>query len=69
MIEEMTCQNNHRMIIDWESGLISDRPCTNLATKYTVDTFGIFYLCDECYADDCKRRIDSDKLTLEDEIE
>jgi len=57
------------MIIDWESGLISDRPCTNLATKYTVDTFGIFYLCDECYADDCKRRIDSDKLTLEDEIE
>lgn len=69
MIEEMTCQNQHRMIIDWESGLISDRPCTNLATKYTVDTFGIFYLCDECYADDCKRRIDSDKLTLEDEIE
>jgi beta-phosphoglucomutase-like phosphatase (HAD superfamily) len=52
------------MIIDWEGGLIDDRPCINKATKYTVDSFGIFYLCDECYKEDCKRRMDSDSMTL-----
>jgi hypothetical protein len=64
MIEEKVCENQHKMIIDWESGLVSDRPCINKATKFTVDNFGILYLCDECYKDDCKRRIDSDSLTL-----
>ena len=51
MIEKMMCENKHKMIVDWESGYIADRPCTNEATKYTVDNFGMFYLCDECYAD------------------
>lgn len=64
MVEKKKCENQHRMIIDWESGLISDRPCINVATKYTVDNFGIFYLCEECYKEDCKRRINSDSLTL-----
>ena len=64
MIEKQKCENNHKMIIDWESGYICDRPCVNDATKYIVDSFGIFYLCEECYKDDCKRRIDSDSLTL-----
>lgn len=64
MIENMICQNQHKMIIDWEGGLIDDRPCINKATKYTVDSFGIFYLCDECYKEDCKRRMDSDSMTL-----
>ena len=64
MIEKKKCENQHKMIIDWESGYICDRPCVNAATKYIVDSFGIFYLCEECYKDDCKRRIDSDSLTL-----
>ena len=64
MIEEKKCENNHKIIIDWESGLVTDRPCFNKPTKFTVDNFGIFYLCDECYKDDCKRRIASDSLTL-----
>jgi len=64
MIEKIKCQNNHKMIIDWEGGLITDRPCINEATKYTVDSFGIFYLCEECYKEDCKRRIKSDAMTL-----
>ncbi len=68
MIEKMMCENKHKMIVDWESGYIADRPCTNEATKYTVDNFGMFYLCDECYADDCKRRIKSEKMTLEDNL-
>lgn len=66
MIEKQKCQNNHKMIIDWEGGYICDRPCVNDSTKYTVDNYGMFYLCDECYADDCKRRIDSQTLTLKD---
>jgi hypothetical protein len=61
----MKCQNNHKLVIDWENGAITDRKCINIATKYTLDNFGIFYLCEECYQDDCKRRIDSEKLTLE----
>ena len=64
MIEKKKCENYHKMIIDWEGGYICDRPCTNLATKYTHDNFGIFYLCEECYNDDCSRRIDSDSSTL-----
>ena len=64
MIEKKKCENQHKMIIDWESGYICDRPCINDAAKYIVDSFGIFYLCEECYKDDCKRRIDSDSLTL-----
>ena len=64
MIEKKKCENQHKMIIDWESGYICDRPCINDATKYIVDSFGIFYLCEECYKDDCKRIIDSDSLTL-----
>lgn len=64
MIEKQQCENKHRMIIDWESGLIADRPCTDIATKYTVDNFGIFYLCDECYKDDCKRRIESERMSI-----
>lgn len=66
MIERKKCENQHKMIIDWEGGYICDRPCFNYATKYTVDSFGIFYLCDECYEDDCKRRIKSDHITLKD---
>ena len=65
MIEKKQCENKHRMIIDWESGLISERPCTDIATKYTVDNFGIFYLCDECYKDDCKRRIESERMSID----
>jgi hypothetical protein len=64
MIEEKKCENNHKIIIDWENGVISDRPCINKATNFTVDNFGIFYLCEECYKDDCKRRIDSERLSV-----
>ena len=63
----MKCQNNHKMVIDWEDGLITDQKCINDATKYTVDSFGIFYLCEECYINDCKRRIDSQKLTIKEQ--
>ena len=64
MIEGKKCENQHKMIIDWEEGLVADTLCTNKANKFTVDNFGILYLCEECYQDDCKRRIDSDSLTL-----
>ena len=67
MIRKQKCENKHKMIIDWEGGYICDRPCINDATKYTVDNFGIFYLCDECYQDDCKRRLDSEWLSISDE--
>ena len=67
MIEKQKCENRHKMIIDWEGGFIADRPCINDATKYTVDNFGIFYLCDECYGDDCKRRMDSEWLSISDQ--
>ena len=66
MVEKKTCENQHKMIIDWESGFITDRVCLNTATKYTVDSFGIFYLCEECYAEDCKRRMETENLTLKD---
>ena len=55
------------MIIGWEGGMISDMPCIYGATKCTVDNFGIFYLCEECYKDDCKRRMDSEWLSISDE--
>ncbi len=64
MEEKKKCENQHKMIVDWEGGLISERPCIEMATRYTVDNFGIFYLCEECYQDDCKRILDSNTLTL-----
>tara|TARA_B100001094_G_scaffold286909_1_gene302061 strand:+ start:1816 stop:2025 length:210 start_codon:yes stop_codon:yes gene_type:complete len=64
MVEKKICENQHKMIIDWESGFIADRACTNIATKYTIDNFGIFYLCEECYKEDCKRRTDSEWLSI-----
>ena len=64
MIEKMKCENNHKVTIDWANGYIEEKPCENTATKFTVDSFGIFYMCDECYADDCKRRINSETMTL-----
>lgn len=64
MIEKKKCENNHKIIIDWEDGTVSDTRCDNVATKYTIDNFGIFYLCDECYTDDCRRRIKSETMTL-----
>jgi len=67
MTEKMMCQNNHKIFVDWETGTVYEKPCVSLATKFTVDNFGIFYLCDECYSDDCKRRMDSHKLTIKDE--
>ena len=67
MKEKRMCQNNHKMFLDWENGIVYEKPCVSLATKFTVDSFGIFYLCDECYLDDCKRRMDSEKLTIQDE--
>ena len=65
MTENKLCENNHKLFIDWETGTVYEKVCVSIATKYTVDSFGIFYMCDECYADDCKRRIDSDRLTLD----
>ena len=67
MIEKKKCENNHKMVVNWEQGTISDKPCKNIATKFTVDNYGIFYLCDECYADDCKRRIDSEWMSISNE--
>ena len=64
MTEKMLCQNKHKIYIDWETGSLSERPCSNIANKYTVDKYGIFYLCEECYEGDTKRRLDSDKLTI-----
>ena len=60
----MICQNKHRVYISWEEGIVYEKPCVEIATKFTVDNFGIFYLCEECYKDDCKRRIESDNMTL-----
>jgi hypothetical protein len=67
MIIKQKCENKHKMIVDWEAGNVADRPCINDATKYTVDNFGMFYLCDECYEDDCKRRMDSEWMSISDE--
>lgn len=67
MVEKKICENQHKMIIDWESGFIADRACANIATKYTIDNFGIFYLCEECYKEDCKRRTDSEWLSISEE--
>lgn len=67
MIEKMMCQNNHKIYISWEAGVVYEKPCVNIATKYTVDNFGIFYLCEECYKDDCKRRMNSEWLSITDE--
>ncbi len=64
MIEKIKCQNTHKINIEWDKGYIYEEPCTNLATKYTIDSFGIFYLCDECYTDDCRRRIKSETMTV-----
>ena len=60
----MLCQNKHKINIDWDAGTVSEQPCSNIASKYTVDKYGIFYLCEECYEDDTKRRLDSHKLTI-----
>tara|TARA_R110000868_G_scaffold554_6_gene4117 strand:- start:2372 stop:2584 length:213 start_codon:yes stop_codon:yes gene_type:complete len=64
MIEKKLCENKHKLYIDWETGTVYEKPCVSLSTKYTVDSFGIFYLCEECYKEDCKRRIKTDRLTL-----
>ena len=64
MIEKILCQNKHKIFIEWETGTVYEKPCINLAEKYTVDKYGIFYLCEECYDDDCKRRIESSHITL-----
>ena len=61
----MKCQNQHKMIIDWEGGLISDRPCVNEATSWIIDSFGTLFLCNECYEDDFKRILNSENLTIE----
>ena len=60
----MLCENKHLLFIEWETGTVYEKPCVSLATKYIVDSFGIFYLCKECYNDGCKRRIDSRHMTL-----
>lgn len=59
------CQNQHKMVIDWENGFITDRPCINEATGYIVDSFGVLHLCNECFEDDFKRILNSQDLTLE----
>ena len=64
MIEKILCQNKHKLYIGWETGTVYEKPCINLATNYTVDKYGIFYLCKECYEDDCKRILDCKELTL-----
>ena len=64
MIEKILCQNKHKLYIGWETGTVYEKPCINLATNYTVDKYGIFYLCKECYKEDCKRRLDCKELTL-----
>ena len=64
MTEKMLCQNKHKLYIGWDTGTVYEKPCVNLATKYTVDRYGIFYLCEECYNDDTKRRLNSDSLTI-----
>jgi hypothetical protein len=64
MTEKMLCQNKHLLFIDWENGIVYEKPCVDLAEKYTVDKYGIFYLCKQCHKDGCKRRIESKNLTL-----
>lgn len=60
----MICQNRHKMIINYKDGLIKDRPCINKATKHIADNWGILYLCEKCYKDDCQRRINIDHYSL-----
>ena len=64
MTEKMLCQNKHLLFIEWETGTVYEKPCVNLATNYTVDNFGVFYLCEECHKDGVKRRLDCQNLTL-----
>lgn len=64
MIKKMLCENDHVLFIEWETGTVYEKTCVNIATNYTVDKYGIFYLCKECYDEGCKRRIDSKNLTL-----
>lgn len=64
MIKKMVCENKHLLFIEWETGTVYEKPCVNLATKYTVDSFGIFYLCDECHKDGVKRRLDCQNTTM-----
>lgn len=66
MIKKMLCQNKHRLYIGWEHGIVYEKPCINIATNYKVDNYGIFYLCKECHDENCKRRLDSEKLTIRD---
>lgn len=68
MTERKKCENNHKITIDWEKGEIQEHKCTSIATNYTVDKYGIFYLCDECYREDRKRRIRSQYITLKDNV-
>jgi len=63
MIKKILCQNKHKLFISWEAGIVYEKPCVNIATKYTVDSFGIFYVCNECHEEGCKRRLDSTRLT------
>lgn len=60
----MLCQNKHKLYIGWDTGTVYEKPCVNLAETYTVDKYGIFYLCKECHKEECKRRIQSSNLTL-----
>jgi hypothetical protein len=64
MIEKKLCENKHRLYIEWSTGTVYEKPCVHLAKKYTVDKYGIFYLCDECHAEGTKRRLDSRNITL-----
>ena len=64
MIEKMLCQNKHRLYIEWDTGTVYEKPCVNLAETYTVDEYGMFYLCKECHGEGCERRIESSNLTL-----
>lgn len=64
MIKKILCQNDHRLYIGWDTGTVYEKTCVNMATNYTVDRYGIFYLCKECFDEKCKRRIDSSHLTL-----
>ena len=64
MIEKILCQNKHLLFIDWEAGTVYEKPCINLSTKYTVDSIGMFYLCEECHKDGVKRRLDCQNMTI-----
>jgi len=64
VIKKILCQNDHRLYIGWDTGTVYEKTCVNMATNYTVDRYGIFYLCKECFDEKCKRRIDSSHLTL-----